>query len=202
MPFGVIYLAKNLVNGKMYVGQTTSSVPLRVRQHRSRRSLLGLALIKYGRQAFTIEIVDSAETGDDLDAKEVSWIARMNCMTPFGYNRATGGRVNRGWKQPDSAKAKLSVIAMGRPAAFKGKSHTPETRAKLSLSHQGAVQSTETRQKRATSIAKHHASHPHPMLGIKHSEETRAKMAARRNIFLSSAKLGRFREKDSKVAFA
>ena len=96
MPFGIIYVVTNLVNGKQYVGQTRYSLDTRWRYHsRCIRKNYGGALYsavrKYGFDAFTVEQIDSAETLDELNVLEARYIAELQTFAPNGYNMTTGG---------------------------------------------------------------------------------------------------------------
>ena len=61
-PFGVIYILKNKINGKVYVGKTTGSFENRIHGHKQRsktkNSYLYNAVRKYGWNNFQKEIID------------------------------------------------------------------------------------------------------------------------------------------------
>ena len=80
---GVIYLIRNTVNGKVYVGQ--AQVPLKKRRQshvcyakKGSDFRLHRAIRKYGCGAFTIEPLDVAGSAVELDLKETRYIARFN----------------------------------------------------------------------------------------------------------------------------
>ena len=77
----IIYKATNLVNGKVYVGQTVNTLKYRKDQHwreaicPSRKNVhFHNALLKYGIDNFEFEIIDRARDVDELNKKEAYWI--------------------------------------------------------------------------------------------------------------------------------
>lgn len=105
--YGVIYLIVNLVNGKMYVGQTVQTLTERFKQHAKSDSVIGKVIRKYGRKNFRIEVIDECETREQLNEREKFWIAFFDCKTPKGYNCTDGG--DGGWSYTAEALAKFSV---------------------------------------------------------------------------------------------
>ena len=92
MVYGVIYLILNLLNGMKYVGQTTQPLKTRFRQHANRKdSLIGQAMHIDGRKNFTIKVLETCATQEELNARETAWIMRFNCIFPYGYNITKGG---------------------------------------------------------------------------------------------------------------
>lgn len=89
--YGVIYVVTNSVNGKQYVGQTTSSVSRRWRCVETSKSLLGNAVRKYGRKSFVFKEVAEAESKKMLDCLEQKWIFELKTIAPDGYNLTSGG---------------------------------------------------------------------------------------------------------------
>lgn len=92
MVYGVIYLITNLLNGMKYVGQTTRSIFVRFEEHaRRKNSLLGQAMRIDGRKNFIIKVLETCATQEELNAREIAWIMRFNCIFPYGYNITKGG---------------------------------------------------------------------------------------------------------------
>lgn len=87
-----IYKITNTVNGKIFVGMTRRSLTDSFNGHVgaskiSDNSPLARALRKYGRNAFTIETLETVDTEkEDPNAVKAFWIDRLNTMTPNGYN--------------------------------------------------------------------------------------------------------------------
>lgn len=164
-PFGEIYLITCTPTGKCYVGQTTQGVKARWRGHQSKcRESCGIggAITKYGAESFILEILDTADSGDELDEKESLWIAKLDSLTPKGYNLKGGGHWNQRGAISDETRLKLSIARRNRPPASpetrakmrasgkdknKGRKASEETRKKISLAGQGRVPSPESRKK-------------------------------------------------------
>jgi group I intron endonuclease len=89
----LVYLVRNSVNGKVYVGKTTKSLKLRWRSHRyaARRGsqlALHVAIREHGESAFRIEELDRAETAEELADLEIHYIVSFRSHLPeVGYNR-------------------------------------------------------------------------------------------------------------------
>lgn len=92
----VIYLVTNKINGKKYVGQTIRPLSERWKDHcRAKdKNYFHNAIRKYGADNFTREVIDTAETVEELDEKEIYWIAKLNTLFPNGYNLKEGGNVS------------------------------------------------------------------------------------------------------------
>lgn len=92
----IIYLATNNVNGKCYVGQTIRSLEARWKDHCRTKddNYFHNAIRKYGSENFTVKVLDTAETEQELDLKEIYWIKKLNTLSPNGYNLREGGNVS------------------------------------------------------------------------------------------------------------
>lgn len=103
---GYIYKITNLINEKVYIGQTTTTIDHRWGQHktyRNKRNHLYSALDKYGIDNFKIEEIShyTRNTKEKLiqilNKKEIYYIAKYNSTNPdFGYNISIGGNSNIG----------------------------------------------------------------------------------------------------------
>lgn len=99
---GYIYLVTNTVNGKQYVGQTTTTIPKRWKQHVYESNLgrhqygLYLAIRKYGAESFTVTEICAikAASRDEmrvaLNAAEIEFI-KLYGTYENGYNQTLGG---------------------------------------------------------------------------------------------------------------
>ncbi len=77
--FGRIYIIRNKVNTKVYVGQTTVSIKLRFQNHLSaarhdKDYVIGKAIRKYGEQNFYIELLEEC-LSSELNEREMYWIS-------------------------------------------------------------------------------------------------------------------------------
>ena len=95
----IIYLSRNLINGKCYVGQTRNSLNSRVYRHKHTalnsskpRSALHHAIHKYGLDAFEWSVLSECDSLDALDTSERAWITQLNSLAPNGYNLTVGGK--------------------------------------------------------------------------------------------------------------
>ena len=129
---GYIYMIKNKLNGKLYIGQTRRTVvQIRWRQHKTRmehsRTPLYNALRKYGLDNFEFKIVCIC-FDCDLDRFEVQYIKRLDTLiTGNGYNIQEGGN-SRAW----------SIEAREAQSARKiGTKHTLEARKRMSQARLG-----------------------------------------------------------------
>ncbi len=82
----VIYKTTNLLNGKFYVGQDSKNNL----NYLGSGLLLQRAITKYGRENFKKEILETCNSKEELNDKEIYWIEKLNAIKE-GYNIATGG---------------------------------------------------------------------------------------------------------------
>ncbi len=150
---GNIYVVKNNINGKCYVGQTIRTVHKRLISHKSLQDcMIGRAIHKYGEENFTIYELREVPR-KLLDPFEIQLIKQIGSLCPNGYNLALGGSgnngglsaehkakigaKNKGKKLSEETKEKLRQTALGRPSPMKGRNHTKETRQKQSEARMG-----------------------------------------------------------------
>ena len=93
---GVIYVARNRVNGKLYVGQTTKKLYKRKCDHvndaeRGYGHVFHAAIKKYGKDAFEWDTLQICYGRNCLNEAEKWWIRNLRSMVPNGYNLTTGG---------------------------------------------------------------------------------------------------------------
>ena len=123
MTIGRIYKISNNFNAQVYVGQTWRPLDKRFKEHAvySGSPKLHNSIIKHGLSGFAIELLWEDEcTQTELDAREAAFITELGTLSPNGYNLKEGG-----------SGGKLSI----------------ESRVKMSASHLGKVQSSETKTK-------------------------------------------------------
>lgn len=122
---GIIYKVTNKANGKVYIGQTVLSLKIRWALHISARSgcrYLSRAIKKYGASAFSIEQIDAAETIEELNAKEIFWIARYDSANPKkGYNLMSGGGSNGHHSQETKEICRIKSAAMWRDDKYRAR---------------------------------------------------------------------------------
>jgi group I intron endonuclease len=140
---GIIYVARNRVNGKMYVGKTLNLLCNRKAGHKFQancKSKLPFheALRKYGIDEFEWSIVQRCACGGCLNEAEKWWIFNLATLVHNGYNVAHGG--------DGSSDTNLVRDRLGKSR----KTHPPvseETRKKLSIASKGRKHKPETLKK-------------------------------------------------------
>jgi group I intron endonuclease len=123
---GIIYMASNIINGKVYIGKTITSLDARKWQHEHKRSnctYFKRAIEKYGKDSFRWDIIDSGRSAEQLNQLENWWIEYMESANPeHGYNLMSGGI---GSLQSEDTRKKISM-------ALKGIKKSPEARKNMS----------------------------------------------------------------------
>lgn len=114
----IIYKATNLINGKVYIGQTIRTLHMRRITHLSearrkkRNHHFHNSLNKHGFDNFKWETIDSAKTQLELNQRERFWILFYDSTNPkYGYNRDYGGSFG---KRSKETRQKMSRIMKGR----------------------------------------------------------------------------------------
>lgn len=94
-PVGIIkkdiYIIKNDINTKVYIGQaldTSKRFQSHCKNNRD-NSLIDKAIKKYGQEHFWFEILESQI--ENYNEREKYWIKYYNSKSPFGYNILDGG---------------------------------------------------------------------------------------------------------------
>ena len=144
-----------------------------------RNTRIGAAIQEHGRSVFLVALLGTAETQPELDALEAFHIARLNAQDPdVGYNATSGGRgakikksreaVERGASQIRGRKMtadqveKMAASKRNRPRTAAeqavldrmrglrtGKTHSLESRRKMSESLTGYVRPPATAETKA-----------------------------------------------------
>jgi group I intron endonuclease len=92
----VIYKITNKINGKIYVGKTINRPLTRFSGHKSgarNGSTMPIhrAMRKYGDENFDFQVIDTAESHEELKVKEFKWIRDLNSrVNGNGYNLEHG----------------------------------------------------------------------------------------------------------------
>jgi group I intron endonuclease len=160
----IIYKATNLINGKVYIGQTVCKLYNRRSQHKSQalrvkhRSYFYNSIRRFGWDNFKWEAIDTAKCLDELNGKEEYWIAHYKATNPkYGYNIYKGGNNKR---MPQRAKDQIRKSNTGRifskehckriSESKKGVSvHTHESRKAMSEKMKGRVFTEEHRKNKS-----------------------------------------------------
>jgi group I intron endonuclease len=195
---GIIYILKNKINDKCYIGQTNQSFDKRLKQHLRSNTLIGTVLKKYGVNVFDKILLENIPE-EQLDYLEIDYIQKYNSLVPNGYNFETGGhknkhlgeetkrklsRAHKGKLHTKKSKEKMSEAKRGN-LNWLGKKHSKETKIKIGEAHRGVslteehrkkligkIRSKETKRK-MSEAAKGNKNH----LGFKHTEKAKQKMS-------------------------
>lgn len=113
--YGYIYEVTNLVNNKKYIGKHRSSSF--DENYKGSGKLIREALKKYGSKNFIVRLVDTASSRDELNEKEILYIAECDAVnSDMYYNLSTGGDGGNfsGWHQSDYQKQIASKTHKGK----------------------------------------------------------------------------------------
>lgn len=132
-----IYCIKNLINNKSYVGQ---SIDINSRWTREKNMLckdepawnlhLQNAWKKYGKENFDFYILEEC-SADDLDEREIFWIASLDSFNN-GYNNTIGGGGTKGFVAWNKNLKLSSDYRLKLSESHKGYQHTEEQKRKIS----------------------------------------------------------------------
>ena len=151
--YGVIYVIRNKVNNKVYIGQTVNNFHRRYGSNllkNTHNQHLKNSIQKYGIENFEIdEEFDIAYSKEELDKLECLYIDIYDSINN-GYNNQTGGSNGK---------------------------HTEETKQKISEANKGKKRSEETKKKISESLKGKYGGENSPMYGKHHSEETKQKIS-------------------------
>lgn len=95
----IIYLIKNIINNKYYVGKTSFTIESRFNQHivdskKYKDRPLYRAFAKYGIHNFIISEIEQVSESEEND-REIFWIKYYNSYGKTGYNATIGGEGKR-----------------------------------------------------------------------------------------------------------
>lgn len=96
---GFIYIIKNTINNKVYVGQTKVSIEQRWAEHlrhaKYGKQVINRAMRKYGIDKFYVELLETCNI-KDIDSREMYYIKLYNSTDKSkGYNVSIGGNTPR-----------------------------------------------------------------------------------------------------------
>jgi len=141
---GEIYKITNIINGKIYIGQTQIGIVKRWLKHietsKYKNFKISKAIRKYGEDKFKIEVIDYAYTTNELNEKEKYWIEKYDSFKN-GYNSTKGGEDNP--MNYEENRKKVSEGVKGN-TNWLGRKHTQEEKDKISKGNKGKIISEET----------------------------------------------------------
>lgn len=146
MSYGYIYKTTNLITKKIYVGLKRSNVFIPTylgsggcKINGKQSGLLG-AIEKYGKENFTVELIEWCETEEELCDREWFWKNELNVFDPnVGYNIYKGKegygiveQQRRRWEDPNHYKDMYKRRTERLKEKYGGSCISNETREKLS----------------------------------------------------------------------
>lgn len=106
---GYVYITKNLLNNKIYIGQHRS-VSYDEKYYGS-GTIINYALRKHGKENFFNSVIEWCYSQEELNEKEEHYIKIYNSLTPIGYNIRFGGSQS---KLNETSRMKISKAHMGK----------------------------------------------------------------------------------------
>ena len=164
---GCIYIAKNIINGKCYIGKTVKNMQHRMAWHHAAATrgegwAFHRALRKYGIRSFSWRILYESNIPEELAHQECKYIKECNTKRPAGYNLTSGG---------DGAVGRTPEVIAKIVAFHTGRKRSDETRRRISIatkgrrSRLGVILSDEIKRKISMAVT-----------GFKHTDEAKAKI--------------------------
>lgn len=172
----IIYKTTNIINGKIYIGQSTKNDP----DYFGSGLAITRAIKKYGKVHFTREILSETNDYELLQYLEMFWIIIYDSNNRnVGYNIRCGGSQS---KHSESTKEKMKISSKIRWSkkeereklsiarkSIKCKPHSTETKNKIRKAHQG--------RKRKPFSDEHKKKIGESIRGMKRSDMTKMKIS-------------------------
>jgi len=150
-----VYKATNKISNMQYIGMT-NNMKRRLYGHKNSKKTthFSRSIQKYGFDNFEFEIILQTLDYEHCKEYEIKLISIYNTYRPNGYNLTLGGEGTVGYTHSKDTKLKLSKLALNRVPSdqarenmrnaklgtknsFHGKSHTQETKDKISNTKRG-----------------------------------------------------------------
>lgn len=124
---GYIYRIRNLINNKIYIGQTSLYYPKtrwsahKLEARNDNQRPLYRAIRKYGESNFSFKLLLKNIPNEQLNFYETLWIEKLKALSPNGYNLNIGGSNVIGKNNP----------MYGKVSPNRGKPRTDEVKQKI-----------------------------------------------------------------------
>ena len=177
MIVGDIYMIRNKLNNKMYVGQTIFDAEKRYKQHidmalhKKDNKELYNSMRKHGVENFELIILETGVSVEQLDEREVYYIEKFDTYNN-GYNYTKGGGGIRGYHHSEETRRKMGIAISNSM----WKINTPERTAKISATQKGRKFTEEHKRHIAESVHDREGA-GNPFYGKKHTDETKQKIS-------------------------
>jgi group I intron endonuclease len=183
----VVYKISNIINEKVYIGCTYQSLTRRWRQHinlntKNKNTILRKAFDKYGRENFSIHIIEVCASELQMFEREVYWINFYNStQRSVGYNMTIGGDrgpIRFGKDHPNYGKPSTNPNWNEIIYRNLGKKMTEDHKQKFCMSNVGVPKSTEHKNKLSESHIKFYETN-------KYKQESKDKISAAKRCIIS-----------------
>lgn len=176
--FGIIYCARNIINNKRYIGQTTQKLSNRIKGHKydaknkdRGKTYFYKAIRKYGFNFFEWKILEKNIKINELNEKETYWIKHYdtvnngyNCMYFDEYDRKIVSKETRkkqslirlGKKLSKETCKKMSDSKKGTILGNKNPMKRKEVREKVAMKKIGKKMPKESREKLSKSLKEYY----------------------------------------------
>ena len=132
----IVYKVTNIVNGKVYIGQTILTLAARKHSHEGsmyQNRRFYSALRKHGKKNFIWEVLSECFDKEQMNELEKFYILQFKSKDPeFGYNMTDGGDSPLGRKHKEESKIKMSISKTGKKLP-----HTEEWNMKIGAAQIG-----------------------------------------------------------------
>lgn len=134
-----VYKITNKITGKVYIGITNQGAGARYRHHWYEARIgepapIHRSMAKYGEENFTLEIIDFADTYEELKEKEKYWIKQYDSMNrDKGYNLTEGGDGTFGRMHSEETKDKIRQKATGRKVSEETKKKMSDSQKSIKM---------------------------------------------------------------------
>lgn len=137
-----VYKVTNLIDQKIYVGATSRNLQERWKEHcRHNKTPFNQAIQKYGKENFLVEVIEKANSIEEMNELEMFYIKKFNSILPNGYNACEGGGKTKGYNHTEESKAKMKEakdgMYLGKENPFFNKHHSEEQIAKWKRDRKG-----------------------------------------------------------------
>lgn len=157
--YGYIYITTNNVNNKKYIGQRKGEFDL---NYYGSGKIISQAVVKYGEENFSVEMLEQCESREKLNECERWWINHFDAVNRKDfYNIAKGGE--GGHTIAGYNDEQKSIYSKNMSKSLKGRTFTDEHKHKISESLKNANLKRKGKD--------------NPFYGKKHSDETKRKIA-------------------------
>lgn len=143
--YGYIYKTTNIINNKIYIGKKKGEFD---NNYKGSGKALKLALKKYGKENFSVEILEFCNSLQEQNEKEKYWINYYKQLKYKLYNIAPGGDGGNIYEylpeeQLNEIKNKLSILNKNGICGNKGKHLSPEHKKKIGLANKNKKRTPE-----------------------------------------------------------